>query len=328
MQFLYPRQGPEARPRVEIWYELETRCNLHCKFCFNYWKEGDTRAPRRLPTAETLEGLTRLLDAVACEKLTISGGEPLLREDLFDILALVKSRGIPMVLTTNGTLLDAAMIDRLRGAGVVTFQLPFHSADRARHDFISGGECWRQTLRAFISLREAGANTLAVFVATKLNLKDFCGVLEVCAALGLREVIFNRFIPSGLGVRYRDVIGVPEDGELLPVLYEANERAERLGLQIHLGVPVELPPEARKSLTRVTTASCPVREGQTRWTLDAECNIRRCNHSGKSVGNILNGGLEVLLAELRTAPAAPAGAGETRCCQFLEPTRLYQISVR
>src|SRR5918911_1229962 len=122
MQCVQPRQAAPARPRVEIWYELETRCNLHCKFCFNYWKEGEARAPRRLPTAETLEGLRRLLDAVDCEKLTVSGGEPLLREDLFDLLALVKSRGIPMVLTTNGLLLDAEMIDRLRGAGVVTFQ--------------------------------------------------------------------------------------------------------------------------------------------------------------------------------------------------------------
>lgn len=325
MPYVHPRPAREAKPRVEIWYELETRCNLHCKFCFNYWKEGDTRAPRRLPTAETLEGLSRLFDAVICEKLTLSGGEPLLREDLFDLLALVKSRGIPMVLTTNGTLLDAEMIGRLMSAGVVTFQVPFHSADQARHDFLSGGECWRQTLQAFISLREAGAKTLAVFVATKLNLGDFCGVLEICAALGLREVIFNRFIPSGLGVRHREVIGVPEDGELLPVLFEANALAERLGLRIHLGVPVELSAGVRHALSRVTTASCPVREGQTRWTVDAECNLRRCNHSGRSVGNILNGGLNVLLAELATTPAE---TDKIQCCQFLEPVRLYQINVR
>src|ERR1044072_7152246 len=147
------------KPRVQIWYELETRCNLHCKFCFNFWKDGVSRAPDKLSTVDTLRCLKRLFDVVDCEKLTISGGEPLLRDDLYEILGFIKGHGIPMILTTNSTLLDSRNISRLMGAGILTFQIPFHSTDKTLHDMLSGEECWSKTLNAFILLKRSEEHT-------------------------------------------------------------------------------------------------------------------------------------------------------------------------
>lgn len=315
------------KPKVEIWYELETRCNLHCKFCFNYWKDGIQQSPRRLSTGDSLECLRRLFDAVECEKMSISGGEPLLREDLYDILAFIKGHDIPMVLTTNSTLLNPQNILRLMDSGILTFQVPFHSANQALHDKLSGAECWRDTLKAFISLRENGANVIAVFVATRLNLKEFGGVLEVCGALGIEEIIFNRFVPSGLGLKNRHLIGVPDDTEIIPVLIEANQLARNLNLQIHLGVPVDISPELRGQLDHISTASCPVAFGQTRWTLDAEGNIRRCNHSAAAIGNLLNGGADNLLKEINNSSYNQKKDEEIQPCQFIETNRLVQIQL-
>lgn len=313
------------KPKVEIWYELETRCNLHCKFCFNFWKDGISSAPRRLSTEDALESLKQLFNAVECERISISGGEPLLREDLYTILSFIKSNGIPMVLTTNSTLLTRQSILKLMDSGIVTFQIPFHSTDQALHDMLSGGECWRDTLKAFIALKESGATVIAVFVATLLNLHEFCGVMEICSLLGIRELIFNRFVPSGLGLRNRHLIGVPDENSLIPILVEANKKAKELDQFVYLGMPIDMPRELQHRFDRISIASCPIRLAQTRWTIDAAGNIRRCNHSGAIVGNLLHGGVEKLLSELHNGPVIAVKKKEIQTCQILGDSQLVQI---
>jgi MoaA/NifB/PqqE/SkfB family radical SAM enzyme len=301
------------KPNVEVWFELETKCNLGCKFCFNYWKSGTEIAPRILSTTETLKGLKTLLDAVHCSCLTIAGGEPLLRKDIFVILEFVSSYHIPMVLATNGLLLNREMIGHLVGLGVVTFQIPIHSADQAIHNFLSGKQCWGETLRALVLAKESGVNVIPVFVATKKNMGHLNSVMELCSQIRIEEIIFNRFVPTGAGALNRDEVGVPTDNELVPVLISANEKAKHLNTKITLGNPINIPVEILRTLDRVEAASCLVAFGQKRWTLDAEGNLRRCNQSSKSIGNLFHDGVETLLEEL-----GRLSCNETfHSCQFI-----------
>jgi MoaA/NifB/PqqE/SkfB family radical SAM enzyme len=136
---------------------------------------------------------------------------------------------------------------------------------------------FRNTLSALIGLKEAGANTLAVFVVTKRNLDGFVRVLEVCSALGLKEVIFNRFVPAGLGLKNRDVIGVPSDSELCEALILANRFAISRDMRIYLGVPIKSQPGFFDRLPAITPTSCPVGIGQSRWTVGPDGRVRRCN---------------------------------------------------
>ena len=314
-----------AKPTIEIWLELETRCNLQCKFCYNFWKDGSARAPERLGTGELIRGLDSLLGAVECRALAVSGGEPLLREDLFDILACLRARSVPVALATNALLLDGQKIRRLMGAGVATFQVPLHSADEVMHDALCGAPCWKKTIAAIVMLKEAGAHAVAVFVATRLNLEHFIEVLELCSLLGLKEVIFNRFVPGGLGVLNQNVIGVPEERELAEVLGAANARARSLGMLIHLGVPVALPGSERGRYDRLVTSSCPVGAAQSKWTVDCAGSIRRCNHTGQSIGNLLDGGIEKLLDELRAPGGSVLPSEGVRPCHFLGGGGLLQL---
>jgi MoaA/NifB/PqqE/SkfB family radical SAM enzyme len=301
---------------------------LRCKFCFNFWKDGVSKIPIKLNTSETIKALTVLFSIVDCEKITISGGEPLLREDLYEILSLIKSYDIPTVLTTNSTLLDYESISRLLDAGVLAFQVPFHSADEAVHDMLSGGECWRKTLKAFTMLKESGANVVAVFVATRLNLQHFSDVIEICSLLSINEIIFNRFIPSGLGLRNRQLIGVPGEMEIISTLLEANEKAKRFNVVVHLGVPVEIPITLMKDLDRISMASCPVAIGQTRWTIDAAGDIRRCNHSGMPVANLLAGGTDKWISEISDGRHSKTMNEGIQPCQILNNEGLVQIQHR
>lgn len=313
------------KPKLQIWLELETRCNLRCQFCYNYWRGAPQDEPSQIATARLLPALDTLLDAADCSSITISGGEPLLRRDLFAILEHIHERGIPMVLTTNGTLLTSERVRALMNAGISTFQIPFLSPDATVHDALSGAECFRKTLRALIALKEAAANVLVVFVATRSNLRHFAGVMEVCAALGINEVIFNRFVPSGLGQKNREALGVPTEDELYEVLIDANRFAESKEMRIHLGVPIRSLSAGPGTLTRVTTTSCPVGLGQSRWTIGPDGNVRRCNDSEHAIGNLLSGAATMLLNERRSEMPALSNMDGFQPCRILNNKSLVQL---
>src|SRR5438270_7044328 len=63
---------------ISLWLEIEARCNLACRFCYNFWRDGRENYPVTLPTDTLLQGLNRLLENFACRSVAISGGEPLL----------------------------------------------------------------------------------------------------------------------------------------------------------------------------------------------------------------------------------------------------------
>lgn len=315
-----------GKPSVELWFELETRCNLACRFCYNYWKDGSAPVPARLESDGILSILKIVLDVVDCSTLTLSGGEPLLRSDLTRIVAYLRDRGVRTVITTNGTLLTLEKAKELADAGVSGIQMPLHSTRRDLNDFLSGKKCWDETLAGLAAVLQTDIPLSLTFVATELNLNEFVPVLHLSGNLGIRNVVFNRFVPSGLGNRNREVIGVPADDVLLPVLRKAHAIAELYELTIHLGTPIRLS-DSLTSLPRIRGGSCPVGLGQRRWTIGSEGSLRRCNHSGQAFADVLESGTTAWIAELTEDRVSPF-PGDFEPCQLLDTSQLVQLSVR
>lgn len=93
----------------QIYLETTTRCNLQCPYCYAHSGEADTED---LDTAVMLELLERL-DDLGVMTVVFTGGEPLLRKDIFDLLLQAEKLAISPALFTNGTLLNEEIIDRL-----------------------------------------------------------------------------------------------------------------------------------------------------------------------------------------------------------------------
>src|SRR3989344_2296480 len=110
-----PPLGPKRQPPgpVVIW-NLIRRCNLTCKHCYSI--SADKDFPGELSTAEVYRVMDDL-KAFGVPVLILSGGEPLLRPDIFDISRRAKDKGFYVGLSTNGTLIDESNIDRLAGIG-------------------------------------------------------------------------------------------------------------------------------------------------------------------------------------------------------------------
>ena len=115
-------------------FEVTQQCNHDCPHCYNAWKNHVPYPPAEpLDTPATLAMLGKMLDETGASLVSLSGGEPTLRDDLAEIVGYLGARGITVNLITNGSRLDAARVAKLAGK-ISVFELPLLSVDRRVHD--------------------------------------------------------------------------------------------------------------------------------------------------------------------------------------------------
>jgi radical SAM protein with 4Fe4S-binding SPASM domain len=135
---------------VHVKIKITWRCNLRCEMC-NVWRQ--TR--RNVLTPELLRSLADELADLGCRKVHLSGGEVLLRPDLYDLIAYLSDKDMRVNLTTNGTLLTRDVALRLVDSGLRGASISIDSPQRHVHDRIRGRGAWKRTLRGLRELRRA-----------------------------------------------------------------------------------------------------------------------------------------------------------------------------
>ncbi len=162
-----PPEDHPAPPVRVVAFELTRTCNLRCPYCRaqDYAPDqcesasshgaGTRLSPAEMPTS----GVFHVLDEIAGlgrPLVILSGGEPLLRDDLIPIVERSVATGLPTALATNGTLLTAATARALRDAGVRRVSVSMDSPDRKRHDAVRGKGAFVAAGQGLSHLREAG----------------------------------------------------------------------------------------------------------------------------------------------------------------------------
>ena len=277
--------GP-GREQFSFVFEVTQRCNHDCLHCYNAWKNAAPYPMGELDTAGTLDILGRMLDQTRAKLVTLSGGEPLLRKDLFEIAEFLFLRRASVNLITNGSLVTEEVVKRLAGGRVGIWELPLLSVERAIHDRMSGSQgAFDKVTMAIAELKAARQRVVCVLVATKLNLPTWRETAELAIALGADGIMFNRFNPGGTGGRN---IGLLQAGpaELTAAMDEAEELSERY--QISISCSIAMPPCLfdTKRYKRLTFGFCAAGTERAYYTLDPVGNVRPCNHSPTILGNI------------------------------------------
>ena len=189
------RQRAAYRPApAEVMLELTDRCNLSCDFCFNrLYVERRGERPE-LSTRRVAELLERVARA-GVPVVRFTGGEPLLREDLFELLAHARALGLQAWLNTNATLLDGPRARRLAGLAH-NILIPFNGADPEADREATGQEGFEQKLAAVRLLLESGAPRVRLgTVATARNIAALPRLHELVASLEVHEWELFRVIP-------------------------------------------------------------------------------------------------------------------------------------
>lgn len=210
-----------ARPRLVFW-ELTTGCNLRCVHCRA--SATELMSPDDLPTAECL----RIVDEIAEYApliLVLSGGEPLWRRDVFQIASHAASKGIRVALATNGTLVDEAMAQRIKDAGIVRVSISLDGADRATHDSFRGHDgAFDSAIRGLQCLQELGISTQINSTVSRHNAHQLPEMLELARQLKVDAFHLFLLVPVGCGLTIAEdqSVGAVEAEEILNWFYDRS----------------------------------------------------------------------------------------------------------
>ncbi len=191
-------------PRLVSW-NLTRRCNLHCSHCY---LDADARASDRgeLTTAEGMRFIDQLADYCPGAMLVLTGGEPLLRADLDDLISHSVRRGLLPVLGTNGTLLSDARVKKLVDTGLSAVGVSVDSLYPQRHDAFRGmSGAWFRTIAGIDTCLEHG---IAVQIHTTVTSENHAHIPELISFAADRgAVAFHLFflVCTGRGQEMSDI---------------------------------------------------------------------------------------------------------------------------
>ena len=190
-----------ARPPgpVVIW-NLIRRCNLTCKHCYALSADHDYAG--ELSSAEVFD----VMDDLQCYRvpvLILSGGEPLLRPDLFEIAARAKRQHFYVGLSTNGTLIDAPMADRVAAAGFDYVGISLDGMQTTHDKFRRMQGAFAKSLAAVQMLRERGVKVGLRFTMTALNAHDLPALLQLMRDEQVDKFYFSHLNYAGRGNIHR-----------------------------------------------------------------------------------------------------------------------------
>ncbi|HUW96614.1 MAG TPA: radical SAM protein [Anaerolineae bacterium] len=279
----------ESRPLPKTFVlELTRRCNNSCLYCYTVWGAPELgyepHRPREMSTQEITEVIARLQDETPVETIAVSGGEPLLREDLPEIVSFIDGLGLTPVIITNGTLLGSERVARtMRGT---TYEVTLLSHRREVHDFLVGrAGAWDEVVDGMANVTHAGGNLVAVFVATKLNHLDLYKTTELGIALGAYGLMYNRMNLGAYNLRHADRL-LPTAAMIREDLQALDKLGEEYALPIAVSVVIEPCVVDVRDYEHIHFGWCPLAGERSYFTIDPAGNVRVCNHSPVILGNL------------------------------------------
>jgi radical SAM protein with 4Fe4S-binding SPASM domain len=183
-----------------------------------------------LTTAQAKQLLSQLTD-VNCPVVLFSGGEPLLRDDLFELLAEAKRLGLRTVISSNGTLIDSKTADKLSDAGVSYVGISIDGAEEFHDTFRQARGCFRAALSGIENCKKAGLKTGLRFTITKANAGQVAIVFDIAASTNVRRICFYHLLRTGrakgLG---KQVLNKQQTRTVLDVIIEKTDDFAGKGL--------------------------------------------------------------------------------------------------
>jgi len=204
-------------PSHAVW-EITARCNLNCIHCHVSPVESRTE----LSTSEGKALLTQLAAVEEFRMVAFTGGEPLMRMDLFELLNHSRELGFSNTIATNGTLIDGDVAAELRDAGVSIAAVSL-DGDRDTHDGIRGEGAYDGAIAGMEALVDAGIVLHVNITLMRNNLEQFESLMADVEDLGAGIVLVYQLVPTGRGRGIRhSILGRDGNMDLCRLLLKAQ----------------------------------------------------------------------------------------------------------
>ncbi len=183
-------------PIHPVW-EVTNACNLRCRQCH-------ASSGKPLPNELTTEEGKKLLDDIAgigeFRMLALGGGEPLVRPDIFELVAYARSLGLEISIATNGTLLTLEMAKEFKKMGVANIAVGINANDESVHEQITRVPgSFEKTRQAIYATKEVGMNLQFNTTVMKENREAIPGLLDLASEVDAQIVLLYQLVPEGRG---------------------------------------------------------------------------------------------------------------------------------
>lgn len=285
----------EFKPKWIAW-EITRRCNLRCVHCRSA-SEVEAKGHPDLP----LEEAFRILDDIAgyaSPVVVLSGGEPLVRPDVFEIAKHGARKGLRMCLATNGTLVTDEICEEIKGSGIKIVSLSLDgSTEEVHDDFRDQKGAFEGTINAAKLFKKHGIEFIVNSSFTKRNQEEIPEVYKLAKKLGATAWYMFMIVPTGRGGEIMSELISKEDYEDILEWHYRMEKDEHdmlvrptcaphyyrvvLQKQKEEGVKFE-----RRTLKFSTGGSKGCLAGQLICLIDVDGNVLPCSYFPVSAGNV------------------------------------------
>ena len=182
---------------VVVW-NITRRCNLKCVHCYAHAK--DESFPDELSTEEgkvVLDDLARFGSPV----ILFSGGEPLMRPDLVELAEYAVKNGMRAVISTNGTLITAAVAKELKTVGLSYVGISLDGMQEVNDRFRGVRGAFQMALQGIEACKEAGIKVGLRFTMNRLNYGEIPSIFDLLEALDIPRVCFYHLVYAGRGTK-------------------------------------------------------------------------------------------------------------------------------
>ncbi|MCP8307746.1 MAG: radical SAM protein [archaeon] len=190
------RYGVKAHQRPIIVWNITRRCNLHCAHCYS-----DSEAKEYLGELSTKEAKAVAEDLASYEVPVVlfSGGEPLIRQDVFELAEHCRMLGLRVILSTNGTLISKNMAEKIREAGFTYVGISLDGVGGASDRLRGVKGAFRLAVEGLKNCRDEGLKTGIRFTLTKRNYFEVERIFRLAKRLKVPRVCFYHLVYVGRG---------------------------------------------------------------------------------------------------------------------------------
>jgi len=183
-------------PAHPVW-EVTLACNLKCIHC--HASSGKT-SPDELNTEEGLKLIEEIAKIKEFRMLVLTGGEPLVRKDIFELMEYGKKLGFTFVIATNATLITEEMAFKLKESGVSGVAVSLDAKDREVHNQIRrNNKAFDLAIKGIINAKKAGIAIQVNFTAMEYNLNELEKTIDFIDELGADIMLVYQLVPVGRG---------------------------------------------------------------------------------------------------------------------------------
>lgn len=220
------------RNRPLVVWNMTNRCNLRCKHCYI---EAEDRQYKDELSTEEAKALIQDLAAMKAPVLLFSGGEPLLRKDIFELGALAAASGLRPVISSNGTLIDDEVAQKIKKAGFQYVGISIDGAPATHDEFRNHQGAFTEAINGIKACLRNGVKTGIRFTVNKYNQADLPEIFDIIEREGIPRFCMYHLVYAGRGAEMADMDTSSEEKRaILELVSSKTLELHRKGVEVEI----------------------------------------------------------------------------------------------